>query len=126
VAESVAKVERRGLSEGLLLAAKISEEISDMRALNSLLQDEEFDTYEASPSAKIANISAFRMALQSPFKVPFIAGEGYFRLIGEEVVRSEGAVVVRVGCDGGNTRLLFGQGLSSIGQFVGMTGGAGR
>lgn len=126
VAESVGRVERGGLSEGLLLAAKISEEVSDMRALNSLLQDEEFDTYEASPAARIGNISALRMALQSAFRVPFLAGEGYFRVVGEEVARNEGAVVVRVGCERGNARLLFGQGFSSIKQFVAMTAGTGR
>jgi hypothetical protein len=52
---------------------KISEDIADIKALNSLLADEGFDTYEVT-SLKIDRISVLRIAVDSCFKGFFIAG----------------------------------------------------
>ena len=43
------------MNKDLLLLAKISEDIKDTKALNSILEDEDLDTYEVS-SVKIEHI----------------------------------------------------------------------
>lgn len=100
------------------MAAKISEEIADMKALNSLLEDEQFDTYEVTSNMKIASISAIRLAACFNFRSGFVAGEGMFRLTGEEVVRKGENLICRVQCAQPNSCIILGKGFASMSLFV--------
>jgi hypothetical protein len=56
------------------MAAKVSQDIADMKALNSLLEDEQLDTYEVASSMKIAQISAIRLSTIINIRSSFLAG----------------------------------------------------
>ena len=56
------------------MAAKVSQDIADMKALNSLLEDEQLDTYEVASSMKIAQISAIRLSAIINLRSSFLAG----------------------------------------------------
>jgi hypothetical protein len=58
-----------------------------MKALNSLLDDEQFDNYAVTSSMSIANISIFRLMSNIHFATSFVAGEGYFKFKGQEIYR---------------------------------------
>ncbi len=45
------------------MLVKINTEVKDTKALNSLLQDESMDTYDAHTNLKIAKINALRLNL---------------------------------------------------------------
>lgn len=84
----IAQIDTDKIDENIKMTAKISEDVSDMKALNSLLADEGFDTYEVT-SLKIDHINALRIAIDTCFKGLFVAGEGYFKFAGEEVFRED-------------------------------------
>jgi hypothetical protein len=100
------------------MLTKISEEITDMKALNSILQDEDYDTYEVSPTIKFSKISALRLGIDTHFKVPFLAGDGYIKFNGEEILKSETQLITRIRCDKSNTKLLFGNGFPNVRSFI--------
>ncbi len=101
----------------MLLLAKISEDIKDTKALNSILEDEELDTYEVS-SVKIEHIEAIRLSLQLRFRCLFVAGEGYFKFQGEEVFRKEASLVCRVNCAEHKMFVLVGKGFAQMHNFL--------
>lgn len=100
------------------MVAKISDEIADMKALNSLLEDEQFDTYEVASNMKISNISAIRLASCFNFRSGFLAGEGMFKLSGEEVMRKGESLICRVQCAQSNSQIILGKGLPTISAFL--------
>lgn len=113
-----AKADREGLAGGVQMAAKVSQGIADMKALNSLLEDENLDTYEVASAMKITNISAIRLAATINLRSPFLAGEGCFRLSGEELMRRGESLLVRVQGVQLGAQVLIGRGLPSMGAFV--------
>ncbi len=88
-----------------------------MKALNSLLQDQHFDTYQAPSSLKIANISSLRIAQKVKFKTPFIAGEGYFKFAGQQIFRKNNSLICKLQAEQ-NISLLVGKGFLSVDCFV--------
>lgn len=100
------------------MVGKISEEIADMKALNSLLEDEGLDTYEVTNNMKISNISAIRIASCFNFRSGFIAGEGMFKLTGEEVMRKGESLICRVQCSQPNSQIILGKGLPNMSTFI--------
>jgi hypothetical protein len=74
LASSIASVSRNSLPPTLFMLAKINEEVADLKTLNSLLTDEEFDTYEGAAAVKMSGITAMRVGVDSPFKCPFLLG----------------------------------------------------
>lgn len=100
------------------MVGKISEEIADMKALNSLLEDEQFDTYEVTSNMKISNISAIRLASCFNFRSGFLAGEGMFKLTGEEVMRKGESLICRVQSAQPNSHILLGKGFSNMSLFI--------
>jgi hypothetical protein len=89
-----------------------------MKALNSILQDEDYDTYEVSPTIKFSKISALRLGIDTPFKVPFLAGDGFIKFNGEELLKSETQLIARIRCEKSNTKLLFGKGFPNVRSFL--------
>ena len=69
-------------------------------------------------SLRITQITAIRLAAQLNFRSSFLAGEGSFRLNGEELLRTGKALVIRVQAAQLGGSLLLGKGLGSIGVFV--------
>lgn len=67
---------------------------------------------------KIANISAIRLASVLNLRSPFIAGEGCFRLSGEELLRRGDSLIMRVQCAQLGANMVVGKGLPSISAFV--------
>lgn len=67
---------------------------------------------------KITQIAAIRLASAINFRSPFLAGEGSFRLSGEEVLRRGESLIVRVQGVQMGSQVLVGKGLSSMGAFV--------
>jgi hypothetical protein len=118
VLPAFAAAERSAFPGGAQMAAKLSQDIADMKALNSLLEDEQLDTYEVASTMRIAQITAIRLAVQLNFRSSFLAGEGCFRLNGEEVLRKGKAVVVRVQTTQLGGYLLLGKGVTSMGAFL--------
>jgi hypothetical protein len=113
-----ATASRAGLPAGVQIAAKVSQDIADMKALNSLLEDEQFDTYEVASTMKIAQIAAIRLAATVNLRSPFLAGEGSFKLSGEEVLRRGQSLLVRVQGVQLGACVLLGKGLPSMAAFV--------
>jgi hypothetical protein len=89
-----------------------------MKALNSLLEDEQFDTYEVTSAMKISNFSAIRLAACLNFRSAFIAGEGFYKFNGEEVFRKNESLVCRIQTAQYNSHILFGKGFPNIHSFI--------
>jgi hypothetical protein len=64
-----------------------------MKTLNSLLEDEQFDTFAITSAMNIGNISAIRLASDIQFVTPFVAGEGYFKFYGREIYRRDSNLI---------------------------------
>jgi hypothetical protein len=69
-------------------------------------------------SLKIAQIAAIRLAAAINFRSPFLAGEGLFRLSGEEVMRRGESLLVRVQGVQLGAQVLLGKGIASMGAFL--------
>jgi hypothetical protein len=89
-----------------------------MKALNSLLEDEGFDTYEVTSAMKISTISVARLAENIKFKSPFVAGEGYFKFQGEELFRKDGKLICQIEGLQEHSSIILGKGFSNIHSFI--------
>jgi hypothetical protein len=67
---------------------------------------------------KISDITALRLALHTPFKSPFVAGDGYIKISGDEIYKTDTAVIYKAACLKDNTSLLFGKGFENCSSFI--------
>lgn len=67
---------------------------------------------------KITQIAAIRIAAGINFRSPFLAGEGNFKLSGEEVLRRGESLMVRVQGVQLGAQIFFAKGMNSMGAFV--------
>ncbi len=117
VEPSFAEIKKEELNKDIFLLAKISEDLKDTKALNSILEDEELDTYEVS-SVKIEHISVIRISLLLRFRCLFVAGEGYYKFQGEEIYRKDATLVCRVNLAEHKMFFLAGKGFLNLQAFL--------
>lgn len=88
-----------------------------METLNSLLEDEDLDTYEVNEKINISDIKALRLHLNTPFKCPFISVDGSLKFQGSLIHKANDQTICLLACTNFNTRVYFGKGFLSIKDF---------